>query len=216
MARLNNLKQPPQRLSYKRKGKTWRIDNIDAADRHSFYHNESVRQTLKNKVINLNLYNGIVDIRDLTDVVNPYQLNASFVPDNLPHHPIAVPKVDLLVGEETKRRFDWKVVVTNQNAISDKENNKKEILFQKMQEYLQANYAEEEMQSKLQEIEDYFKYDWQDIREKMANQILRHYWQEQGFESIFLNCFKDALLMAEAVAQIDIVIVIELRTQVLL
>jgi len=205
MARLNNLKQPPQRLSYKRKGKTWRIDNIDAADRHSFYHNESVRQTLKNKVINLNLYNGIVDIRDLTDVVNPYQLNASFVPDNLPHHPIAVPKVDLLVGEETKRRFDWKVVVTNQNAISDKENNKKEILFQKMQEYLQANYAEEEMQSKLQEIEDYFKYDWQDIREKMANQILRHYWQEQGFESIFLNCFKDALLMAEAVAQIDIV-----------
>lgn len=205
MARLNNLKLPSQRLAYNRKGKSWRIGNIDAADRHSFYHNESVRQTIKNKVINLNLYNGIVDIRDLTDVVNPYQLNASFVPDNLPHHPIAVPKIDLLVGEETKRRFDWKVIVTNQNAISDKENKKKEILFQKMQEYLQANYAEEELQSKLQEIEDYFKYDWQDIREKMANQILRHYWQEQGFESIFLNCFKDALIMAEAIAQIDIV-----------
>lgn len=205
MARQNNLKLPSQRLAYIKKGKQWRIDNIDAADRHSFYHNESVRQTIKNKVINLNLYNGIVDIRDLTDVVNPYQLNASFIPDNLPHHPIAVPKIDLLVGEETKRRFDWKIIVTNQNAITDKENSRKDILFEKMNEYLQANYQEEELQSKLAEIEDYFKYDWQDIREKMANQILRHYFQEQGFETIFLNCFKDALIMAEAIAQIDIV-----------
>ncbi|MGK2864887.1 MAG: hypothetical protein ACSLE0_23345 [Chitinophagaceae bacterium] len=205
MARQNNLKQPPQRLPYNQKGKQWRIDNIDSADRHSFYHNESVRQTIKNKVVNLNLYNGIVDIRDLTDVVNPYQLNASFIPDNLPHHPIAVPKIELLVGEETKRRFDWRVIVTNQNAITDKENKKKDILFQKMNEYLQANYADEELQGKLQEIEDYFKYDWQDIREKMANQILRHYWSEQGFQTIFLNCFKDALIMGEEIVQIDIV-----------
>lgn len=205
MARQQNLKLPSQRLPYSKKTKTWRIDNIDAADRHSFYHNERVRQTLRNKVINLNLYNGIVDIRDLTDVVNPYQLNASFIPDNLPHHPIAVPKIDLLVGEESKRRFDWKVVVTNQNAITDKENTKKDLLFQKMTEYLQANYAEEELEGKLQEIEDYFKYDWQDIREKMSNQILRHYWQEQDFDTIFLNCFKDALTMAEEIAQIDIV-----------
>lgn len=204
MARAKSFKLPQQRLPYSKKTKTWRIDNIDAADRHSFYHNESVRQTIKNKVVNLNLYNGIVDIRDLTDVVNPYQLNASFVPDNLPHHPIAVPKIDLLVGEESRRRFDWKVVVTNQNAITEKENSKKEALFQKMISYVQANYNEEEAEAKLQEMEDYFKYDWQDIREKMANQILRHYWQEQDFESIFLNCFKDALLMAESVIQIDI------------
>jgi len=196
---------PSQRLAYSRKNKEWRISNLDAADRSSFYYNESVRQTLKNKVVNLNLYNGIVDIRDLTDTVNPYQLNASFIPDNLPHHPIAVPKIDLLVGEESKRRFDWKVVVTNQNAITDKENKKKDLLEAKMIEYLQANYPEEELEAKLKEIEDYFKYDWQDIREKMGNQILRHYWAEQNFDSVFLNCFKDALLMAEEIAQIDIV-----------
>ena len=93
MARVG-LKQPSQRLAYVKKGKSWRIDNIDAADTHSFYHNESVRKSLRNKVINLNLYNGIVDIRDLTDVVNPYNMDASVVPDNLPQHPIAVPKID--------------------------------------------------------------------------------------------------------------------------
>ena len=62
MARLNTATLPPQRLSYSKKTKEWRKDNIDYADKQSFYHNESVRKSLRNKVINLNLYNGVVDI----------------------------------------------------------------------------------------------------------------------------------------------------------
>jgi len=205
MAKINNLTLPPQRLAYSKKNKDWRIDNIDHADKHSFYHNESVRKDIKNKVINLNLYNGIVDVRDLTDVINPFHMDASFIPDNIPHHPILVPKIDLLVGEEIKRRFDWKVIVTNQDAISKKEEDKKAILFQRISEYLQSNYQEEELNAKLKELEDYMKYDWQDIREKMANQILRHYWAEQEFQNKFILGFKDALIMAEEIYQVDIV-----------
>jgi hypothetical protein len=156
-------------------------------------------------VINLNLYNGIVDIRDLTDVVNPFHMDASFIPDNIPHHPIIVPKIDLLVGEEIKRRFDWKVIVTNQDAISKKEEDKKKVLIQRLTEYLQSNYSDEELDSKMKELENYMKYDWQDLREKMANQILRHYWAEQEFQTKFNNGFKDALIMAEEIYQIDIV-----------
>lgn len=204
MARIN-LNQPPQRLSYAKKIKSWRIDNMDFADKHSFYNNESVRKSLRNKVINLNLYNGIVDIRDLTDTVNPYQLEASFIPDNIPHHPIVVPKIDLLVGEEIKRRFDWRVMVTNQDAVSSKEESKKKMFLGKLQEYLQANYQDDELKAKLKEFEDYMKYDWQDIREKMANQILRHYWNEQEFDMLFNSGFKDALILAEEIYQVDIV-----------
>lgn len=205
MARINNLTTPPQRLAYSKKNKEWRIDNVDNADKHSFYHNESIRKTIKNKVINLNLYNGIVDVRDLTDVINPFHMDASFIPDNIPHHPIMVPKIDLLVGEEIKRRFDWKVIVTNQDAISKKEDDKKAVLFQRLSEYLQSNYQEEELNAKLKELEDYMKYDWQDLREKMANQILRHYWAEQEFQNKFVTGFKDALIMAEEIYQVDIV-----------
>jgi len=205
MTRINKIQLPKQRLSYKKKTKEWRKNNVDYADTHSFYHNEAVRKGLRNKVINLNLYNGIVDIRDLSRVVNPNQLDASFIPDNLPHHPIVVPKIDLLVGEEIKRRFDWRVIVTNQDAITKKEEDKKKELLSKLQEYLQANYQEEELKVKLQELQDYMKYDWQDLREKMANQILRHYWQEQEFETLFNNGFKDALIMSEEIYQIEIV-----------
>ena len=205
MGRINNLNIPPQKLAYSKKTKQWRKDNVDYGDKHSFYHNESIRQTLRNKVINQNMYNGIINIKDLTDVVNPHHMDASFIPDNIPHHPIVVPKIDLLVGEEIQRRFDWKAIVTNSDAVSAKETEKKNVLMGKLSEFVKASYSEQDQEKKLKELENYMKYDWQDLREKMANQILRHYYQEQDFDSIFTDGFKDALLVAEEMYQVDIV-----------
>jgi hypothetical protein len=203
MARINNINLPEQRLPYIRKTKEWRQRNVDYADKHSFYHNESVRKSLKNKVINLNLYNGVVDVNDIVTLVNPYNVDASFVPDNIPHHPILVPKIDLLVGEELKRKFDWKCIVVNHDAVTSKEEEKKKVLFERITEYLQGSYQEEELEGKFKELEDYMKYTWQDLREKMANQILRHYYEEQDFKTIFSMGFKDALIMAEEIYQVE-------------
>ena len=205
MSVIHNKKQPRQRLPYSKKTKSWRKDNVDAADKFSFYHNEVVRQTLKNKIINLNLYNGIVDIRDLHNTVNPHQIDASFIPDNIPHHPVMNAKVDLLIGEEINRRFDYKVLVTNHDAISTKEEELKKELKQKMISYFERNYSKEELEEKYKELEDFLKYDYQDIRERLATQILQHYSSEQNFKRTFNNGFKDALIMAEEIYQIDIV-----------
>ncbi len=205
MGTIHNTPMPPQRLGFPKKTKKWRKDNIDHADRYSLYHNEGVRQTLQNKVVNLNLYNGIVNVRDMKEVVNPYGVDAEFIPDNIPHHPIAVPKIDLLVGEEIKRRFDWSVVVTNPNAITKKENDRKDLLTQKITQFIQANYSEQELEMKMKDLEKYMKYEWQDIREKMANQILKHYWEEQKFAYKFNDGFKDAMIMSEEIYQVDIV-----------
>ena len=202
--RINNIQQPRQRLSYAEKNKEWRKDNLDFADKRSFYYDDEVRQNLRNKAINLNLYNGIVDVRDLTNIVNPNQLDASYVPENIPHHPIVVPKIDLLVGEEIKRRFDWSVIVTNSDAISSKEEEKKKFLNERLTNFLQANYQDDELKAKMEELAKYMKYSWQDLREKMANQILKHYWQELRFAEKFSKGFKDALIMAEEIYLLDI------------
>ena len=204
MGKINNLQLPRQKLPFNKKNKEWRKDNLDHADKHTFYHNEEVRQTLKNKIINLNLYNGIVDVRDLTNVVNPSQTDASYTPDNIPHHPIIVPKVDLLVGEELKRRFDYSVIVTNPDAVTKKEEDKKKFLMEKLSEYLQSNYKEDELKTKMDELGKYMKYTWQDLREKMANQILKHYFQSEEMADKFNKGFKDALIMAEEIYLVDI------------
>ncbi|HEX8586067.1 MAG TPA: hypothetical protein VF680_16860 [Allosphingosinicella sp.] len=202
--RINVVQQPRQRLPYKQKNKEWRKDNLDFADTHSFYFNEEVRNSLKNKSINLNIYNGIIDTEDLVSVVNPNHLDATYVAKQIPHHPIIVPKIDLLVGEEIKRRFDFYAVVTNPNAISKKEEDKKKFLIEKLTSFLEANYQEDELKLKMDELGKYMKYSWQDLREKMANQILKHYWQELNFAEKFSKGFKDALIMAEEIYLLDI------------
>lgn len=202
--RVNRMQQPRQRLPYSKKNKEWRKSNLDYSDKYSFYNDEGVRRTFKNKVINYNLYNGILDMQDLTEVVNPHHLEASYVPQQIPHVPIIVPKIDLLVGEEIKRRFDWSVIVTNPDAITKKEEDKKTFLFQKLSQMLEANYQDDELKQKMDELGKHMKYTWQDLREKMANQILRHYWQELKFAEKFTNGFKDALLVAEELYIVDI------------
>jgi hypothetical protein len=202
--RINRIQQPRQRLPYSKKNQEWRKDCMDHSDKHSFYHDEGVRRTFKSKVINYNLYNGILDMEDVTAVINPHNLEASYVPQQIPHIPIIVPKIDLLVGEEIKRRFDWSVIVTNPEAISKKEEDKKVFLFEKLSKMLEANYQEEELKQKMEELGKYMKYSWQDLREKMANQILKHYWQELNFAEKFTKGFKDALLVAEEIYLIDI------------
>lgn len=45
-------------------------------------------------------------------------------------------KLNVLRGEESKRVFDYRVVVTNPNAISEIEENKKQELISRMQQII--------------------------------------------------------------------------------
>ena len=47
------MQQPRQRLPYNKKDKEWRKDNLDFSDKYSFYHDDGVRRTFKNKIINI-------------------------------------------------------------------------------------------------------------------------------------------------------------------
>ena len=70
-------------------------------------------------------------------------------------------KLNVLRGEESKRVFDFKVVVTNPNAITEIENNKKQELLQKLQEWVSnTSQSEEEANQELEKINDYYTYEW--------------------------------------------------------
>ena len=111
---------PSQKKTRAQKGKSWAKQCVDYADDSMLVQSDGVRASRRNKIVNLNLYNGFLDKRELTNYVNPNRTEAAFITEDIPHNPIIVPKIDLLVGEEFKRRFDWRVVVTNPDAISEK------------------------------------------------------------------------------------------------
>jgi hypothetical protein len=67
---------------------------------------------------------GILNIEDLATILNPNNVKGSFIPDKIQHYPIINSKLHVLLGEESKRRFDYKLVVTNPEEVNEVEMNK--------------------------------------------------------------------------------------------
>lgn len=197
---------PSQKRTRAQKTKDWAKQCVAAADSKGLYQHEGVRNYRRNKIINYQLYNGIINRDDMELTINPHRTVAGFIPDDLPHYPIAAPKINLLLGEELKRRFDFKVVVTNPDAISEKEEQLKAMWEAKIMEILEnPNLTEQDIQAQLTKYEKYLQYDWQDIKEMTATNILRHYYKEYHMDNMFNEGFKDALIAGEEIYQCDII-----------
>ena len=197
---------PRQKLSFKKKNPTWRKAHLDWADNNSFLGSETTRKKVKDKVINQNLYNGIIDMKDLKLVINPGEMEQYYVPDTIQHYPIITPRVNVLVGEESRRKFDWAASITNPETLSSIKKDKKAMIDQKIQEMLQAGAtSEEELAKELEDFAEYINFDYQDLREKRANLLVRHYIAELDMQSKFQQGFKDALIGGEEAYAFDIV-----------
>lgn len=204
MSELINL--PPQQLPFSKKNKKWRKAHLDWADSKTFFNYSLVRKSVIHKKINYDLLNGKLHMSDIELVLNPDNIKAGFVPDRIQHYPIMNSKLNVLRGEESRRVFDYRVIVTNPNAISEIENNKKEELLKNLQELIaNTSKSEEEFNQELEKLNDYYTYEWQDMREIRGNAILNHYVKEYNIPLLFNNGFMDAVTIGEEMYQCDIV-----------
>ena len=110
------------------------------------------------------------------------------------------------MGEESKRLFDFRVIVTNPNAISEMEEEKNKLVNQKLQEMLMdTSQSEEEFNAELEKQAYYFKYEYQDKREVRGNMVLNHYIKELELPQLFNKGFGDVISVSEELYQVDIV-----------
>ena len=196
---------PPHQLPFKRKNKEWRKKFIDWADSKTFSTNSLVRKSIMHKKINYDLLRGILHMSDLELILNPDHLKAGFIPDRITHYPIMNSKLNVLIGEESKRVFDFRVVITNPNSISEIENNKRDAIRERIQQLLSDDsLSEEDFNQKLEQMNDYFTYEYQDMREVRANCLLNHYMKELNIPLEFNKGFRDATTVAEEIYQCDI------------
>lgn len=197
---------PPQQLPFNKKTKEWRKKHLDWADSKTFFNYSLVRNSVIHKKINYDLLVGKLHMSDLEMILNPENIQAGFIPDRIQHYPIMNSKLDVLIGEESKRVFDYRVIITNPNSISEIENKKKEELLQDLQNLLtNTAQSEEEFNQGLEKINYYYSYEWQDMREIRANALLNHYNKEYNMPLIFNDGFKDALAVGEEIYQCDII-----------
>ena len=200
-----NINLPQQQLPMSRKTKAWRKMHLDWADARTFFNYAPVRNSVIHKKINYDLFDGKLHMQDLEVVLNPEHLKEKTTPTDIQHYPIINSKLQVLRGEESKRVFDFKVVVTNPNSISEIEDNKKAAVLQQLQQLVaDQSSSDEEYQQKLEKLSDYFTYEWQDMREVRANNLLNHYMKEYNIPLMFNRGFMDAAIVGEEIYQCDI------------
>lgn len=200
-----NISLPQQQLPMSQKGRKWRKLHLDWADSRTFFNYAPVRNSTVHKRVNYDLFNGKLHMQDLEAVLNPEAIKEKVTPSAIQHYPIINSKLQVLRGEESKRVFDFRVVVTNPNSISEIEENKKQALLQQLQQLVaDQSQSEDEFNQKLEKLSDYFTYEWQDMREVRANNLLNHYIKEYDMPLMFNSGFMDAAIVGEEIYQCDI------------
>lgn len=197
---------PPQQLPISRKNIKWGKSCVDWAKDKTFFNYQLVRKSVIHKKINYDLVNGQLHMDDVMAVLNPDRIEAGFIPDEIQHYALMNSKLNVLRGEETSRLFDFRVVVTNPNAISEIEERKKQQFQARVIEAI-ANTASsrEEFEQEMNDIQSQFTYNWQDVREIRGNCLVNHYIQEYNLPLLFNTGFMDAMTVGEEIYQVDIV-----------
>ena len=196
---------PVQKLPLVKKDEAWRkacTDVLISREGSTYVSGRSRRDTLR---VNYDLYNGIFNEDDFRYVINPFN-----VEDGFPAHPqnmnIIKPKIDLLIGEETKRPFNFKVFSTNDESVSQVQDYKKKAL---INEYLQSVVDdmsnEDEVDQRLQEIDTYVKNKYSTAAEQAAYNSLLYLRQQLSIDHEFIKGWKDGLVSGEEVYYTGIV-----------
>ncbi len=201
---------PTQKVSTRQKNKQWKEACVDAVIGRS-YNNMFLNGMSRTERMraNYDLYNGIYDLEDLKYVTNPFNLAESF-PANPQEMNIIRPKIDLLLGEESKRPFNIRVIHSNQGVVSQLQSVKRDMLLNYVGAALMQglNMDPEAMNDPgimaPPQIEQYVATEYKDIAEVAAHHTLNYLFQKNGLDHEFFKNFKDALIAGEEIGYIGI------------
>ena len=212
---LYNSAFPRQKLPLSKKGKKWQEDcvnyiigegNVTSGGNSTSYYGEL--QTY------YNLYNSIFDEKDFKSITNPFKVEDGF--PATPHDfNIIRPKVDLLIGEETKRPLNFRVIRTSQQATSEMQEKEKQMILQYIQAAITARMSPEEaqqFQEQLQsgevmppeQIAKYMDKDYKDIVENTAYHTLTYLREKLDLDNEFIKGWKDGLISGREIYYVGV------------
>ena len=197
---------PKQKISNTAKTLAWAKECGEAAIGLCSVENPRIRSSRKDKIINFNLANDILDDRDVRRIGNPFNIKGLSFPAKMQNYPISMPKIDLLTGEESKRKFEINVVALSRDAIEAKSKKKIEYVRERITQLIKQDGAlnENKVSNELRKLIDYANYEIKDFREIAGNLILNHYKKELNFDKTFNDGMQELLLVAEESYCIDI------------
>ena len=164
------------------------------------------RSPRKDKIINYNLYNDIVDPEDVERAVNPFKIQNYTFPDTYKNYPLVNPNMNVLFGEERRRIDNPLVTVINSDAINDKLTSIKGEFDKYLYRHLTSQKFDPQIaEREIQEFNKWSKYDYKDLRERMGTQVLEYLYRTQDLKEVFSRGFEDLMICAEEIYVVDII-----------
>lgn len=212
---LYNSAFPRQKLPLSKKGKKWQEDcvnyiigegNVTSGGNSTSYYGEL--QTY------YNLYNSIFDEKDFKSITNPFKVEDGF--PATPHDfNIIRPKVDLLIGEETKRPLNFRVIRTSQEATSEMQEKEKQMILQYIEAAITARMSPQEAQQFQQQLQSgeimppeqiakYMDKDYKDIVENTAYHSLTYLREKLDLDNEFIKGWKDGLISGREIYYVGV------------
>ena len=202
---LYNATFPQQKLPLSKKNEQWQHDCVNYIIGEGNIVSGGMQKTRFGEIQTYyDLYNSIFDEKDFKKVTNPFKVEDGF-PATPQDFNIIRPKVDLLIGEETKRPMNFRVVRTSQDAVSELQDREKELLMQYLMAQVMSKLGPEEaqqFQEQLQsgeimppeQIAKYMDRDYKDVIENAAYHTLNYLREKLSLDNEFIKGWKDALI----------------------
>lgn len=207
---------PAQKIPASKKTEDWKQQNVDYIIGHSASsRNGNSRSREEEMQTYYDLYNSIYNEKDLKYVTNPFKQDDGF-PATAQDYNIIKPKIDLLLGEETKHPFNFRVVRTSDIATSNLQDKAKQLLIDYVQASIMSKLGPEE-QARYQEalqsgeimtpeqIQKYLTKDYKDIAEIAAQHSLNYLKQKLNVTHEFFKGWKDALIAGEEIYYVGVI-----------
>ena len=202
---LYNATFPQQKLPLSKKTEQWQHDCVNyIIGEGNVISGGGDKTQLGEMQTYYNLYNSIFDEKDFKRITNPFKVEDGF-PASPQDFNIIRPKVDLLIGEETKRPMNFQVVRTSQEATSEMMDKEKEMLMQYIMAAITSRMSPEEAQQFQQQLQNgevmppeaiakYMQKDYKDIVENAAYHTLVYLREKLCLDNEFIKGWKDALI----------------------
>lgn len=212
---LYNANFPQQKLPLKKKDEQWQHDCVNYIIGEGNVVSGGMQKTRFSELQTYyDLYNSIFDEKDFKRITNPFKVSDGF-PATPQDFNIIRPKVDLLIGEETKRPFNFRVVRTSQDATSDLMDQEKEMLIQYMMSAIMGRMSPEEQQQFQQQLQSgeimppeeigkYMRRDYKDVIENTAYHSLMYIREKCGIDNEFIKGWKDSLIAGQEVYYVGV------------
>lgn len=202
---LYNSRFPQQKLPLSKKTEKWQHDCVNYIIGEGNIVSGGQTHTRYSELQQYyDLYNSIFDEKDFKKITNPFKVQDGF-PATPQDFNIIRPKIDLLIGEETKRPLNFRVVRTSQEATSDLMETQKQMILNYVQAAITARMSPEEAEQFQQQLDEgsimppeeiakYMDKDYKDIVENTAYHTLVYLREKLNMDNEFIKGWKDALI----------------------